>query len=145
MRSVFPITRFGIRSNTLSDFDNFFNGFFNDSFYNSKKEGSNIPLANIISSDEGYTIELAVPGFSRSDFNITVDDNVLTISNEISSEISDKNFSSREFSYASFGRSWNLPGDASTESISARYESGILYIDVPTIEKKNTKVKIDVV
>jgi hypothetical protein len=53
MRSVFPITRFGIRSNTLSDFDNFFNGFFNDSFYNSKKEGSNIPLANIISRDEG--------------------------------------------------------------------------------------------
>ena len=144
MRSVFPITRLGIKTDTFNDFDKFFNGFFGDPSYNMKKGSSSIPLANIISNDEGYVIEIAVPGFSRSDFDITVNRNVLAVSTTSSSENSDKNFSSCEFSYSTFSRSWTLPDDVSSESISARYESGILYVDIPTIEKTNKKITVDI-
>jgi HSP20 family protein len=75
---------------------------------------------------------MAVPGFSRGDFNIVIEDNALTIS--VSTEDGAEylsNLKRREFSYSSFTRSWTLPEGSSIENIVADYEAGILKVAIP--------------
>ena len=86
------------------------------------------PRANVFQTDDGFRLDLAAPGFSRSDFDINVKDNVLTISSKEVDEVQDanENYSSREFTQSSFSRSWTLPESANADVITARYESGIL-------------------
>jgi HSP20 family protein len=96
--------------------------------------------------DEGYTIELAAPGLSRDDFNINIESNTLTIASvhEDGSDIEMGNFTAKEYSYGSFRRSWTLPETAHAGGISARYEAGILSVDVPIDEKSEERVVITV-
>ena len=95
--SLFPVTRMSIL-NPVSEFDRVFDTLLNASTRASMIAGPasayddmhmpTIPRANILENKEGYSIELAVPGFSRGDFNISVDDNVLTI-NDLSASSKD--------------------------------------------------------
>ena len=47
----------------------------------------------------------------------------------------------REYRYTSFTRSFTLPENTNVDRINARYEAGILYIDVP-VEEKNVQKRI---
>jgi HSP20 family protein len=103
--------------------------------------GTSLPAVNISEDDKSYTVELVSPGFKKEDFKIKVDDDVLTISAETkkeSTEGSSKEYSRREYSYNSFTRSFRLPENAKDNEISARYNDGILEIQIP---KSNTQVK----
>ena len=88
---------------------------------------------------------MAVPGFSRGDFNINVEDNTLTISvsTEDGPEYLD-NLKRREFSYSSFTRSWTLPEGSSIENIAADYEAGILKVAIPAESINQTSRQIEV-
>jgi len=94
------------------------------------------PRANVIKTDTGYGIELAVPGFSRDEFEMTVDNGRLTIQmgTEDSKEYEDA-LVHREYRFTNFKRSFSLPENTNIEAIGARYEAGILYVDVPVEEK----------
>ena len=106
---------------------------------------SNTPKANVMKEDNAYVIELAAPGFSREEFEIGVDNGILSIQVGTSDtpEYSEK-LTSQEYSYASFKRSWTLPKNVNAEMISARYDAGILYVTVPTNDNTNNKLVIDV-
>jgi len=108
--------------------------------------GEFIPRANIAKSQTGYSLELAAPGFSRSDFKINVENNTLTVSSQSDSEIQneDINYTSREFSHSSFSRSWTLPDGVQSDVITARYDAGVLTLDIPTSEKSNKCLTINV-
>ena len=143
MSNLFPTT---IRNSLDREFDTFINSFFGPaSMRPSRSSISTTPRANVIKATEGYTIELAAPGFSRDEFEIGVDNGVLSIhvGTSDSPEYSDQ-LTTQEFSYSTFTRSWSLPKDASTEAISARYDAGILYVTIPTTGKTNNKIVIDV-
>ena len=103
------------------------------------------PRANVLSEDSGYTIELAAPGFSRGDFDIEVNDDVLTISvsSEDNKEYTNK-LTRREFVYSSFSRSWSLPKGTFVERIEAEYQAGILNVSIPMENKKSPNRKIQV-
>ena len=104
-----------------------------------------VPRANVMRSDNGYTIMLAAPGFSKDEFILSVENGVLSVSvdtEDTQSQI--ENTTVQEFSFQSFKRSWTLPEAVSSERISARYDAGVLYIDVPTEEKRETKLTINV-
>ena len=103
------------------------------------------PRANVVKTDTGYGIELAAPGFSRDEFELSVNDGRLTISmnTEDSKEYEEK-LQHREYRFASFKRSFSLPETTNIDGISARYEAGILYIDVPVEEKGVQKRMITV-
>lgn len=92
-----------------------------------------IPAVNASEAKDSYTVEVAAPGLRKDDFNITVDDGVLTISGESSAENEreDTDYISREFRYTSFSRSFSLPKDVDDEHISAKYVDGILRIRLP--------------
>ena len=91
------------------------------------------PAVNTSENKKSYEIEVAVPGFKKNDFNITVNNGLLTISCDRSSnnEKSSDGYTNREFSYSSFSRSFTLPTDVDDEHINARYEDGILYVTLP--------------
>ena len=151
--SLFPITRMSI-FNPVSDFDNIFNTLLTETYpirNRAHAHGSSadmtmtVPRANVLEEKNGYSIELAAPGFARSDFDIEIDDNVLTVS--VSSEDTPEYASSlkrREYSYTSFTRSWNLPEGTSVNMIDAIYSAGILTISVPVETKNMQKLQIEV-
>lgn len=106
------------------------------------------PAVNIKETENAYELELAVPGLNKEDFNINLEDNHLTISVESSEEKVEetKNYTRKEFNYSTFRRSFVLPENlVDREQISAKYENGILYVNVPKREeaiKKNFAVTV---
>lgn len=98
-----------------------------------------VPAVNVKELDNQYEIDIAAPGLSKNDFNITVDNGILTVSAEKREEKEEKGktYTRREFSYSSFARSFALPENVDEETIDAHYEDGILILKVN--KKKQTK------
>ncbi|MBS1753314.1 MAG: Hsp20/alpha crystallin family protein [Ferruginibacter sp.] len=122
-------------------FDGLMNELFNElpiSFGKSIREDVlHFPPANIIESDEAYKIEMAVPGMDKADFNVKLDGNILNISSEKKVETSSENekMVRKEFSYKSFKRSFTLDEKIDAANISAKYENGILKLELPKKEE----------
>lgn len=114
----------------------YWDDFFNDRVFNgfnSSHQNSTSPAVNIEEGDKEFTIEVAVPGLSRKDFRIEVEDDVLTISSvdQRKKEEKKRNYTRREFSYHSFKRSFQLPETIDQDQIKASHESGVLNITLP--------------
>ena len=146
MSPFFP-TLYNGRS-AFRDFDSIFDDFFKSSptSLSRRSPAGNHLKANVRKTDEGYNISIIAPGMSRDDFNVNVDDGILTVSGESSSqkEFSSDSYLRKEYSVGSFSRSWNLPEGAHSEAISARYESGILSLDVPVEDDTVPSIAIEV-
>lgn len=88
-----------------------------------------IPAMNVIEKEDLFEIELAVPGFTKKDFSISIENGILKISAENKEEMEKKeeNFTRREFTYNSFTRAFTLPDNVNEEEeIDATYKRGIL-------------------
>ena len=113
-------------------------------FFGSQR-GVNMPAVNVVENDNDYTIEVAAPGLNKDDFNVTIDDGMLTISSEKeqSDEDTEGDYKRREFCYTSFKRSFNLPSNVDAENIKAKHENGVLYIELPKkeVEEKEEEGK----
>lgn len=95
-----------------------------------------MPSVNIVESKDAFEIELAVPGMSKDDFGINLENNVLTISSEKEmKDVNERNFTRREFAYGSFSRSFTLPKTVDSEKINADYLNGILKVSLPKKEE----------
>ena len=119
--------------------------FFNED-YGTKLDfygGTNMPAVNIKDTDSEIIIELAAPGMKKSDFNIDLNDSILTISAEEKTEKEEKedNYTRKEFGYRSFKRAFNLPETVDFEKINARYEDGILFLNLPKLEEIKKPVR----
>jgi len=109
-----------------------------------------VPSINVREEKNNYKVEMAAPGLKKEDFNINVEDNVLTISSEKESgaiEGESENFSRREYNYSSFSRSITLPDNSDSEKIAAKYTDGILNLTIPkkaSSESNNVKkIKVE--
>jgi HSP20 family protein len=113
---------------------NLFNGLFDsDGEYRT-------PAVNVKEGKENVQIELAAPGLAKEDFKVNLNNRILTISCEKESkEEEEVNYTSKEFEYKSFTRSFTLSNTVDSENISASYKDGILYVTVP--KKEEAKVK----
>ncbi len=128
--------------------DDFFYDDFFDNKWLEKKLKHTLPAVNIKETKNEFNIEFAAPGFTKKDFKIDLDDNVLTISAEKEKEKNEENenFTRKEFSYNSFLRSFTLPKTVHGEKIDAKYTDGILKLGIPKMEvtkllpKKEIKV-----
>jgi len=87
-----------------------------------------LPLVNIVEEEKEFIVEMAAPGMNKKDFNIAIENGLLTISaeNKVETEEVKKNFTRKEFSFNSFTRSFTLPENVNEEKIEANYENGIL-------------------
>ena len=135
---------------------------FNDFFDNNwmVRTNTTAPAINVLENEKEYTIEVAAPGMTKSDFKIQMDaDNDLTITmekgcncccnkEEEKKEKEEHNDSTklttneepkgrylrREFSYTKFQQTLVLPEDIETSKIEAKVTDGVLCIK---IHKKN--------
>lgn len=107
--------------------------------------GTSIPAVNIREDDDSFNVQVAAPGKSKEDFNIELDNDVLTISAEEKkeNETTDKNgrFTRKEFSYSNFKRSFSLPDSVDSTRISASYNNGVLEIALPKKEEAKVQAK----
>lgn len=118
----------------------FFNSFFNEFFDEDNKRDCNCrPATNIIEEDDKFMLELAVPGLKKENFNINLDDKLLTISSEVEDEKDETNYNRKEFGYGNFSRSFTVPKSVENEKITADYADGVLRITLP---KKPEEAKI---
>ncbi len=124
-------------------FDRFFNSEL-DSWNRNNFSDTNttLPSVNITENTDAFEVEVAAPGFEKSDFNIELNNDLLTISSEkkINEEVKDdEKISRQEFSYQSFTRSFTLPELVEGDKISAHYKNGILSLTIPKKEEAKPK------
>lgn len=102
-----------------------------------------VPAANIKEEDTKYHVELSAPGYNRENIKVSVEDDTLTITGEVKIENEERkeNFLKREFRSGNFKRSFNLNGMVNVDKIDAKYEDGILRIDLPKVEQEVKKLK----
>lgn len=120
--------------------------FFSDDFF---VQESNWPAMNVKELDEEFEIELAAPGFSKKDFEITMKDRTLEVCAEKSKEEvdEDKEYTRREFNYSSFKRAMHLPDTIDqSKDVKATYKNGILTLGLQKKEvaTEGTKKVIEV-
>lgn len=120
--------------------------FFNDSLYDNTQVQNFVPEVDILESEKTYEIHFAVPGFEKDNFNLNVDDKMLTVSGErkFKEEESDKKYKSVRTSYGSFERTFTLPKNVNASKIEANYTNGILEVIIPKDETKIIKTSIKV-
>ncbi len=113
-----------------------------------KQFETSVPAVNIRENDKEYTIEVAAPGMKKDDFNIDMEEGMLTISCQKEQEQKEdkENYRRREYNYSSFSRSFSLPESVKPEDIKAHYENGVLLLNVPKTQEQQRpkkKIKID--
>jgi len=96
-----------------------------------------VPSANVTESKEDYKISIAVPGYKKSEFNIDVNGNMLTVSSEREEDKQEKDerHTRKEYNYSSFSRTFTLPDEVSKDKIDAVYEDGVLKLTLPKKEE----------
>lgn len=111
---------------------------FHDFFGNEwiAKSNSSAPAINILETDKEYEVEIAAPGITKDDFNVTVTkDNhlIVTVENKSENEEKDKKgkFLRREFSYSQFQQTLILPDNVEKDAIEAKQENGVLTVTIP--------------
>jgi len=111
--------------------------FFNDDFF---EEDSLMPAMNVKEHNEDFEIEFAAPGFTKKDFEVTIDGDILHVNGEKSKESEEKEegYTCKEFSYNSFKRSLKLPNTIKKDQdIKATYKNGILKLNL--LKKEEVK------
>lgn len=126
-------------------FDDFMTRDLSDWFSsNFSTTGTTLPAVNIKENEKEFVVELAAPGMTKKDFNIELENDILTIHSEKKEEVEDKdkegNFYRKEFSYQSFQRCFRFPQDVvNAEMINANYKDGILRLVLPKVDEKKAK------
>ncbi len=139
---------FGELFSLRDDIDRLFDEYFGKS--PEKADGALwYPALDISETEDGYQIEMDVPGIPKDDIKLSLRDNQLTISGERKSEkkeeSKDKTYHRIERYYGKFQRTIALPNEVDANKIKAEYKDGVLKISLPRAEKSKPKeIKIDV-
>jgi HSP20 family protein len=99
------------------------------------------PAVDVAEHEDAYQVKVELPGVSKDDVKITMQDNILTIRGEKKQEKESKNsnYHRVERSYGSFQRSFTLPTSVKHDKIEASYNDGILTIALPKAEEAKPK------
>ena len=100
---------------------------------------------DLAETKDGFELTVELPGLEEKDVDVSVADNMLTVSGEkkFESEQKDKNYRFIERSYCSFSRSISLPEGVKADQIKATISKGVLKVAIPTPPKAEDK-KIEV-
>ena len=126
-------------------FDNWMDFPFEDEFFGKKnplygKHAKNMMKTDVKEKDNGYEVAIDLPGFKKDELHLELNDGYLTISAEkgLDKDEKDKNdkYIRRERYAGSMSRSFYVGENMKEEDIHAKYENGILTLDVPKEQKK---------
>ena len=117
---------------------------FNDRWFNFDTFNQTFPAVNTIEKDNQYLLEIAVPGMDKKDFEIEIQNDLISISSisKQEKEVKDNlNYNRQEFNYNSFHRTFSLPKEVDQSKIKAIYSNGILTITLPKLKEVISKSK----
>ena len=127
-----------------NDLDDLFSGFLANTHAGSTAKAW--PAVDVTNKESEIQVRVEIPGCSPDDLNITVEDNVLTVTGEKkqSQETKEDTLYHRESVYGSFRRDIRLPSDVDADNINASYEQGVLSFVCPKSDKaKTVKIKVN--
>lgn len=103
------------------------------------------PRVDIFEDDNRLVVEAELPGLSRDDFEVSVENNVLTLKGERKFEKTTEgdNYHRVERSYGNFSRQFTLPQTVTSEGAAADFDNGVLRIALPKREETKAR-KIEV-
>lgn len=125
--------------------------FFDESQFRTPGEGGGnwIPSVNVAETNENLVLTADLPGMREEDVSIEIENNVLTISGEKMEERKEdegegeRRYHVWEREYGTFRRSFTLPRTVKADEITARFENGVLTIDLPkAAEAKGRRIEI---
>lgn len=129
--------------NTIPTLSNVFEDFLSSDFEKYFSPKTNSPLVNIFENENNFTLELAIPGFSKDEIELEVKEKVLTIASkkeekeeEEKNEKREEKYTRKEFYKSAFKRSFELPKNIDKNAVEANYTNGILSITLPKLEPK---------
>lgn len=118
-----------------SNFD-LFDDIFGDSFF--KKEDTKMMRTDIRETENGYMIDVDLPGYSKENIKIDVTDGYLTINAKMNQENNDEEkgkYVRRERFFGECSRSFYVGEAVEAEDIKAAFKNGILSLEIPKIDE----------
>jgi len=118
-------------------FENFMNRFFEDDSDISDR----MMAIDVIDYDDRMEIKANLPGFKKNDINMSINDNQLIIEakREEKKEVKEGSYCRCERYKGDYRRILSLNEEADKDNIEARFEDGVLIINIPKIEPKPAK------
>ena len=125
--------------------DDWMNFPFNDEFWGKKnplygKHAQNMMKTDVKETDDSYEVDIDLPGFKKDEINAKLENGYLTISaaKGLDKDETDKKgkYIRKERYAGSMSRSFYVGENITQDDIKAKYESGILRLVVPKVEKK---------
>jgi HSP20 family protein len=103
------------------------------------------PTMDVIDTDEKIVVKTDLPGVKKEDIKIDLTEDSLAIEAkfEEESEVKEADYVRKERRYGEAKRSMILPAKVKTDEATAKFEDGVLTIELPKIEKKET-IKVDI-
>jgi HSP20 family protein len=102
------------------------------------------PQVNIVETKDGYLLEAEMPGVGKDGLEVLLEGNELTIVGRRNQGMGDAQLVYRESYDRDFRRAFELDPTIDTQSISARMDSGVLYLELPKAEKvKPRKISVE--
>lgn len=130
---------------TREPFSRLFDTFFNDMQGEEVSNRSWVPPVDIQETTEGYKLQAELPGLTKDDINITLENNVLRLTGErkFEKDVKKESFHRVERTYGTFTRAFALPQQVDSGNVQAAFENGVLTIVVPKAEQaKPRKIEI---
>ncbi len=126
-------------------FNDAFKSIFNSPFFSERTfDTSNIlPKSRISEDKDNFYLNLEMPGVSKEDLKINLENNVLSVSGtkKNTKKNEDTNLIMNEIYYGEFSRSFTVTDDIKKDNIEAEFKDGILNIVLPKVEEAKPVVK----
>ncbi|MBL8207650.1 MAG: Hsp20/alpha crystallin family protein [Blastocatellia bacterium] len=135
-----PFNEFGSLAKTINDLNRAFSTglprFFNDE---GLVKGSWNPTVDVYEDQNGIVLEADLPGLKPGEFELAIENNVLTLKGErkFEKKTEEGNYHRVERSYGSFTRSFTLPSTVDVNNVAADFKDGVLKVALP--RKEETK------
>ena len=99
------------------------------------------PSVDIYENKDHIVLEAELPGMNREDFELTIENNMITLRGERRFEKKDDsdNYHRVERSYGSFTRSFTLPQTVTGDGATAEYRNGVLRVTLPKREEAKAR------
>lgn len=106
------------------------------------------PALDVVEEKDSFLVKMDLPGLTKDDVNVTIQDNFLTVKGERKHEVEkkDTNFYHRERVYGAFARTVELPTRVDATKVQANFRDGVLHVTLPKSEEAKPKeIKVSVV
>lgn len=110
-----------------------FQDLLDSAFDSNSRSATRVPPMDVHENEDAVTVSLELGGMKKEDFDISLEDDTLTVSGQRNSQTTGE-LSRSELFRGAFSRSLSLPCPVQGDKVKAAYSDGILTITLPKVE-----------